>query len=123
MATNLPGQLNDAFSFNNTFFQSGDFTQFAAGANGASLQPGYNYLDYSPVGAKNVAFEVPLNPARKYVVGDVRGAVVGGASPSIVISGAAGAGYKFNGADAVSVSGAYLMKTVLQTSGVNFNVF
>ncbi len=123
MSTNLQGQLSDAFSFNNTFFQSGDFTQFAAGANGAALVPGYNYLDYSATGTGvNVTFEVPLNPQRKYVVGDVKGSI-NPAGPLLVISGVAGAGYKFNGANAVIVSGAYSVKTVLQTSGVNFNVF
>lgn len=122
MATNLPGQLNNAFSFNNTFFQSGDFTQFAAGANGASLQPGYNYLDYTPAGTVNVAFEVPAsNPQREYNIADKAGAVAfGNGGVHIVISGAAGAGYKFNGQDALILSGSYVRRTILQVSGVNF---
>ncbi len=119
------GSIDNGFSFNNIFLASGDFAQSATAAQ-AALSPGYNYLNYTPQSSADVIFYVNTGTSDtiQYVVRDWLGANSNGSgSPHIVISGAAGAGYKFNGQNSVIVSGSYASKTVALISGNQWMVF
>lgn len=117
---NGAGSINDGFSFNNKFFQSGDFTQYAGGAE-TTIQNGYNYLDYVPV--VPVTFMVPnegIASRTEFVVSNYRSV-----AQNIIISGAQGAGFTFNGQNAVITSGVTpgITRTIHLVSGVKYIVY
>lgn len=115
------GSINNGFAWNNIFYASGDATQVPGNAS-VTVQPGYNYLAYTPV--VGFSFVIPATGwASRYVVADYQNALVGGASPSLIISGAQGAGHVFNGSStSLTTSGNFQSWNVYNVSGVKWSV-
>lgn len=120
MATtsNGAGSLNNGFSFNNYFYQSGSMTQYAGGAE-VLMTNGYNYLDYTPV--VPVTFMVPnvgISSRTQFYVGNPASV-----AQNIIVSGAQGAGFTFNGQNSATVTGVVsTLINVQNVSGVKYLV-